>query len=126
MVVSLPFVVFSSVMRLVALRTRTKTNGQILSFQLDLLALDEKLSFSCQVIRLSQITFKVWDIYCGVMGSKFFEKENLNRIAIRRMTTASCPLPLPGGVSCLISWQANKQTGSPCQEFHTASLSSSF
>ena len=40
----------------------------------------ETLFFSCQVIRLSQITFKVWDICCGVMGSKFFEKENLNRI----------------------------------------------
>ena len=77
MVVSLPLAVFSSVMRLAAL---TRTSGQILSFQLDLLALDEKLSFSCQVIRLSQITFKVWDICCGVMGSKFFVKENLNRI----------------------------------------------
>ena len=41
---------------------------QILSFQLDLLALDEKLSFSCQVIRRSQIAFMVWDICCGVMG----------------------------------------------------------
>ena len=91
MVVSLPLAVFSSVMRLVAL---TRTSGQILSFQLVLLALDEKLSFSCQVIRLSQITFKAWDICCGVMFSKFFEKENLNRIAIRRMTTASCQLPL--------------------------------
>ena len=44
--VSLPLAVFSSVMRLVAL---TRTSGQILSFQLVLLALDEKLSFSCQV-----------------------------------------------------------------------------
>ena len=52
-----------------------------MSFQLVLLALDEKLSFSCQVIRLSQITFKAWDICCGAMGSKFFEKENLKRIA---------------------------------------------
>ena len=76
MVVSLPVVVFSSVMRLVAL---TRTSDQILSFQLVLVRLDEKLSFSCLVIRLSQITFKVWDICCGVMGSKFFEKENFEK-----------------------------------------------